>query len=159
MVSLARSEDAVPYMGGILGVFAMIAKRITVWRIRTPPAISCAANGTVLARVQVRKSGGSYQVRAGALSNGSYTYSSWYAISNASRPIELAWRAATTTSGTNGSLSLYVDNAKKQTLAGLRNGSCRLEDARLGAIDGLSGVTGTAYYDAFASTRSTLIGP
>ena len=87
--------------------------------------------------------------------NGSSQTTNWYTISNASHPIEIAWQALS-----SGSLSLWIDGALKQTRSGVANGNYRLEEVRLGPSNGItSGTTGTEYYDAFVSTRSTTIGP
>jgi hypothetical protein len=119
-----------------------------------------SASGVEIFRVQFRRSAGSYQVRGLVRTNsGSYPSTNWYTISNASHAIEIAWLAATTSGGANGSLSLWIDGALKQTRSGVANGAYRLEEVRLGAMSVTSGISGTEYWDAFASTRTTLIGP
>ena len=112
-------------------------------------------SGTIIFRVQYRKNGSNYQIRAGALNNGSTTYTNWYTVSNAAHPIEIAWQ-----SNTGASFSLYLDGALKQTLTGLNTGSYLLDRIRMGPSGGLSSSTsGTEYFDAFVSTRVSYIGP
>ena len=120
-----------------------------------------SASGTVIFRVEFRRSAGNYQVRALARDNGGANHNtSWYTISNASHAIEIEWKAATTSSSTDGSLSLWLDGTFKQTRGGIANGSYRLEDVRLGVTGNVSsGSSGTEYFDAFVSTRTTYIGP
>lgn len=119
-----------------------------------------SSSGTTLWQVQVRKSSGAYQIRASLRTNsGGTTSTNWYTISNASHAIEINWIAASTSNGTNGSLGLWIDGTAKQTLSNISNGNYRLEEVRLGASNIPSGVSGTEYFDAFASTRTSYIGP
>lgn len=113
-------------------------------------------SGTVIFRVQYRKSGSIYQIRAGILNNGSTTYTNWYAISNvAAHPLEIAWQA-----NTSASFSLFIDGNLKQTLTNKNTASYRLDRTRMGPSGGLSSSTsGTEYFDAFYSTRTSYIGP
>jgi hypothetical protein len=68
--------------------------------------------------------------------------------------VEVAWDAAA------GSLSLSVDGAASDGLAGLSISDYRLETADLGAIGGLSSTAaGVLRFDEFASARSFAIGP
>jgi subtilisin family serine protease len=120
-----------------------------------------SSSGTAIFRVQFRRSAGNYQVRGLVRTNsGSTLTTSWYTLSNASHAIEIAWLAASTSSSSDGSLSLWLDGALKQTRSGVANGSYRLEEVRLGPANGLSsGITGVEYYDAFVSTRTSYVGP
>lgn len=122
--------------------------------------IARTGSASTTMRVQYRLSSGAYQIRAGAINNGSTQYTSWYTIANASTTIEVAWQAASTSTGTNGVLTLWLNGASKQTLSSLKNGTQRIEDIRLGIPGGLvSGMSGTEYFDGFVSTRTTYIGP
>jgi hypothetical protein len=120
-----------------------------------------SSSGAAIFRLQFQRTSGVYQVRGIVRTNsGAEQTTNWYTISNASHAIEVAWQAASTTSGSNGSLSLWIDGTLKQTRSNVANGSYRLEEVRLGAVSGVtSGISGTEYFDAFASTRSTYIGP
>ncbi len=120
-----------------------------------------SSSGVIIVRIQLRRSSNLYQIRSGVrANNGTYSYTSWYTITNAAHPIELSWIAATTSGGTNGSSKLWIDGVLKGTKANLSNGTYRLEDIVLGPSVGLtSGTTGTEFYDAFVSTRTTYIGP
>jgi hypothetical protein len=110
--------------------------------------------GTTIFRVQYRLNAGSAQIRAQVARQGGSTNSNWYTISNAAHPIEIAWQSAG-----SASFSLYIDGALKQTLNGLNTSSYLLGTARLGPSSISSGSSGTEYFDAFVSTRSTYIGP
>ncbi len=120
-----------------------------------------SAGGTTIFRVQLRRSSGAYQIRGQARADGGANLSTgWYTISNASHVIEIAWQAATTRGGSDGALSLWLDGAPKQTRGGVANGGARLEEVRLGPSSGLTGgMSGAEFFDAFASTRGSYIGP
>ncbi len=123
--------------------------------------IGRSGTGTVIFRIQLRLSSGTYQVRGVAILNsGTTATTNWYSISNARHAIEVAWQAASTTNGSNGTISLWVDGIQKQAKTGLANGSYRVEDVRLGPSGGAgNGVSGTVYFDSFASNRTSYIGP
>jgi len=108
--------------------------------------------------VQVRRQnagGGTYQVRLAVLRAGGTTTTSWYAISNAAHSVEIAWQSSTTASA-----SLYTDGTLRQTLTGLNTSAYTLESVRLGPSAGLVGTaSGTLYFDAFVSKRSSYVGP
>ena len=108
--------------------------------------------------VQARRQsagGGTYQVRLAVLRAGGTTTTNWYTISNAPHSIEIAWQSSTTASA-----SLYTDGTLRQTLTGLNTSAYLLETVRLGPSAGLaSGASGTLYFDAFVSKRSSYVGP
>lgn len=109
--------------------------------------------------IQVRKAILGYEIQAGALANnGTVKYTAWKAVSDAPHTIEIGWAAATTTSGTNGSTTLWVDGLAASTVSGIANGSQRIDDARLGPQSIPTGVAGTEYFDGFVSTVSSYIG-
>lgn len=116
--------------------------------------------GKVIFNLQLRRSSGVFQVRATALTNSGTTQATnWYTLQGGSNSIEIAWQAATTSSGTNGSVSLWLNGTLQQAKTGLTNGSYRLDEVRLGPVGNIpSGTGGTEYYDAFVSTRTTYIG-
>ncbi len=118
-----------------------------------------AANGNEIAVVQIRRVSVGYEIRTGArLDGGTVKYGAWAAIGDAPHTIELGWSAATGT-GRNGTVGLWVDGTAGSTLSGLTNGSGRVEAARLGPQSIPSGVSGTEYFDSFASTTTRYIGP
>jgi len=112
-----------------------------------------SANQNVF-RVQLRRSSGQYQIRSVVSRSGGTTSTSWYTITNAYHAIEIAWQSAT-----SASFSLYIDGTLKRTLTGLNTSASLLDSVRLGPSAGLSGVSGTEYFDAFVSTRTSYIGP
>lgn len=116
-----------------------------------------AAN-TAIFQVQFRRQttgGGTYQVRLAVLRSGGTTTTSWYPIANASQPIEIAWQ-----SGSSASASLSINGVLRQTLTGLNTSAYTLESVLLGPSAGLTaGASGVMYFDAYSSTRNTLIGP
>lgn len=117
------------------------------------------AAGTTIFRVQFRRqnaAGGTYQVRASALSAGAFVNTDWFNINNnAANPVEIAWA-----SGPAASFSLYVHGGLQQTLTGLDTSAYLLDTVQLGPSVGLTGAaSGTLYFDAFVSRRYTVIGP
>ncbi len=118
------------------------------------------SSGSVIFRLQLQLASGVYQVRVAALaSNGKTLSTGWYSITNAPHAIELAWQAASTTKGSDGSVSLWLDGTLKETRGSIANGSFRLEDVLFGAQTVPSGTLGTEYFDAYTSTRTSYIGP
>jgi N-acetylglucosamine-6-sulfatase len=116
---------------------------------------------TIVLRVQLRYSNGSYQIRA-ALRNDSSTWTSstWFTISNASHSIEIDWRASTASGANNGGLTVWIDGTQRADLAGIDNDTRRIDRVRLGAVTGIdNGTRGTYYFDSFESRRQTYIGP
>ncbi len=116
------------------------------------------ASGRTLVVAQVRAATGGYEIRVGANSSDTVKYSAWTAVTNAALAIEVSWQAATTSAGKNGLASIWIDGTLKQSVAALTNGTQRLEDARLGPQNLSRTVTGTEYFDAFASTKGSYIG-
>ena len=113
------------------------------------------AGGNEIFSVQYRTSGSKYQVRAGLLNRGRQSYTSWYTLSNAAHPIEIAWQ-----SSANASFSLYIDGALASTMNNKNTSSYLVDRVRMGPSGGLgSSTSGSEYYDAFASTRTSYIGP
>jgi subtilisin family serine protease len=118
------------------------------------------SSGSVILRVQLQLASGTYQVRIATLTGSGKTLTtSWYSIANSPHAIELAWNAASTAKGSNGSVSLWLDGTLKETRGSVANGSFRLEDVLLGPQSVPSGTSGTEYFDAYTSTRTSYIGP
>jgi FtsP/CotA-like multicopper oxidase with cupredoxin domain len=119
--------------------------------------------GTTLFRVQYRRNGGvagTYQVRGQVTTSTGGTVSTpFVTITNAPHAIEIAWSATNATGATR--LQLFVDGATPVAPIATGNTSTfRLETVRLGRSAGTNGgATGTLYFDQFASTRRTVIGP
>lgn len=113
---------------------------------------------TAIFQVQFRRqnaAGGTYQVRLAVLRAGGTSTTSWFNITNAPHAIEIAWQSAGAASA-----RLYTDGTLRQTLTGLNTSAYLLESVRLGPSAGLvSGATGSMYFDAFVSTRNTIVGP
>jgi hypothetical protein len=125
------------------------------------PFYGYAGTSTTITRMELRFSGGSYQIRA-ALINNNTTWSStpWVTLSDAPHALELDWRAATSSSATNGGLTFWVDGVQQGNISGIANGTRRIDRARLGAVSGLDTSTrGVAFFDAFESRRLNYIGP
>ncbi len=116
---------------------------------------------TVVLRIELRLSKGSYQLRAALRNDGSgWTSSGWFTIGDAPHFVELAWQAATAIGANNGSLTFWIDGLQRASLTGIDNDTRRIEQVRLGAIEGLdTGTRGTYYFDAFESRREAYIGP
>jgi uncharacterized protein YjiK len=113
--------------------------------------------GVDLVRLEFRRANLNYQVQAVIRTDaGSYIGTSWYTVTDAPHPIEIDWQAATSAGANNGSLSLWIDDTLSQTLSGIDNDTHRVEQARLGPLQGVdAGTSGTEYFDAFESRRQT----
>ena len=118
--------------------------------------IALNGNNSTVFRVMYRLNNGQTQVRASVTRSGGTSNTSWVSINpNAANYIEVAWQ-----SSSNATLQLYTNGTLRQTLTGLNtsSSSLRVETVRLGPSGSLSGASGTEFYDAFASTRTTYIG-
>jgi hypothetical protein len=81
-------------------------------------------------------------------------------LSDASHYLEVEWRAATASGANDGYLTLWIDGTQQANLSTIDNDTWRVDRARLGALSSLdAGTSGTYYFDAFESRRSTYIGP
>ena len=100
--------------------------------------------------------GGTYQVRLSVQRTGGATNTGWFTVTNnAAHYIEIAWQA-----GSSATASLYTDGVLRQALSGLNTSAYTIESVRLGPSAGLvAGASGTLFFDAFASTRNSYIGP
>ena len=116
---------------------------------------------TAVARVDFRRSAGSYQIRARILDDASnWIDTAWFTISDASHFIELDWKASTAVAANNGSLTFWIDGTQQASLTGVDNDTWRIDRARLGAVSGIdAGTRGTYYFDAFEARRLSYIGP
>lgn len=114
------------------------------------------AAGQTAFELQVRRSNGNYQVRAVVSRTGGTTNTNWYNIANnAFTAIEIDWASAA-----SASFRLYTGGTLRQTLTNLNTGGFTLDTVRLGPQGTLNGLNGTTwYFDSFASTRRTVIGP
>jgi hypothetical protein len=112
--------------------------------------------GGTIFRVDYRRaSGGEAQLRAAVLSRGALAYTSWYAIpAGAATAIEVAWQ-----SSSMATFSLSTGGVIQESLRELDTHTSTADAVWLGPSTGLgSGRTGTAYFDAFVSTRTKTIG-
>jgi subtilisin family serine protease len=114
-----------------------------------------------LIRLELRRNAGAYQVRSSVRTDGgTYVAGSWFTISDGPHPIEIDWQAAASAGANNGYLSLWIDNALNQTRGSLDNDTLRVEEVRLGPLQGIDSATsGTEIFDDFVSRRTTPIGP
>jgi hypothetical protein len=115
----------------------------------------------IVLRVEFRRFNHTYQLRAGILSDADiWSDTSWVTITDASHFIELDWRAATPAGANNGGLTLWIDGIQQANLIGVDNDSHRIDRVRWGTVAGVDNKTRGAYYfDAFASRRTSYIGP
>jgi hypothetical protein len=120
-----------------------------------------AGTSTVVLRVELRFSSGAYQVRAALVDDGTvWTESTWLTISDASHSLEMDWRAASTAGANDGGLTVWIDGTQQADLTSIDNDTRRIDRARLGPLSSVDvGTSGTAYFDAFESRRSSYIGP
>jgi hypothetical protein len=110
--------------------------------------------------LRLRRSSGQYQVQASVRDNsGAWISTAWYILSNSSHYFELDWKAATSSTKSDGYLRLWINGINRTTLT-LANSNWRINRERLGAVDAIkNGTRGTIYFDAFESRRTTYIGP
>jgi hypothetical protein len=69
-------------------------------------------------RIQLQKTATSYQIRSGLLNDaGTWTDTSWYDVPNAWSAVEIHYQAF----ANSGSLTLWLDDAQKQSLTFIDN--------------------------------------
>jgi hypothetical protein len=116
-----------------------------------------SANQTVFT-VQLRRTSllfsVQYAVAATVSTAGGSTTTNWVNIpATGFTAVEIAWQ-----SGTSASFSLYTGGTLRQTLTGQNTSAFTLETVQLGPQGSLTNLSGTIYFDTFASTRTTVIG-
>ncbi|MBI5087999.1 MAG: hypothetical protein HZB15_03775 [Actinobacteria bacterium] len=112
-------------------------------------------NGTAITTIQIRANGTAYQIRATTrLDNGTTKYTTWTTLTNAPHTITLAWRAATTPTSADGTLTLTIDTTPT-TATNLTNTTQRIDQTRLGPQTLTTGISGTEYYDTYTTTQTT----
>lgn len=112
-------------------------------------------NKTVFRLQYRRTSAGAPQVRALARRAGGESATAWTSMTAGPHAVEIGWTARR-----HGRVELLVDGAVRGTVTGLSNATLRLQQVRLGPSAGLAaGTSGTEIYDAFASSRSTMLRP
>jgi len=120
-----------------------------------------AGASRAVARVELRRKSGNYELRSGILSESSgWVNTSWWYISDAPQVIEIEWGASDSVDAPNGLLTLWINEIQFETQGGIRNDGQQVDLVRLGAVAGIdSGTLGSMYFDAFESRRETHIGP
>jgi hypothetical protein len=119
---------------------------LTIFEARTP------TNGAAAFTVQYRINGGSPQLRTVLTRNtGATVVGNWVNLAAGRHTVQVDWVAATA-----GSLALKIDGTTVSTQTA-NTGTVRVETVLLGVTAGFTSTTsGTAYFDSFVSTRSTL---
>jgi hypothetical protein len=115
---------------------------------------------TAVGRVEFQYSGG-YQLRARTLTDGgSWVSTAWFPITDAPHSVEIDWRAASGPGANDGVITMWIDGVPKAMITTVDNDTRRIDRARLGAVGSVdAGTSGTYFFDAFVSHRSTFIGP
>lgn len=109
---------------------------------------------TGIMRIELRPYGGSYEIRAYALTDNSSVWvrGDWIPISDAPHTIEINWKAATVAGANDGAMVMSVDGAIQTNLTGIDNDTWRMDRVRLGAVSAVDATTsGTEYFDGFES--------
>jgi hypothetical protein len=120
-----------------------------------------AGASTAIARVDFRRSGGAYQIRARVRNDGSgWANTAWVSVSDSAHAVEVAWLAASGPGQNNGQLTLWIDGNQAGPVSAVDNDTRRVDRVRLGAVSGIdTGTRGAYYFDDFVSRRLTAIGP
>jgi hypothetical protein len=119
-----------------------------------------AASGATAVRIEFRYFSGTYQVRAGARTDGgTWLSTAWATLADSVHSLEVDWQAAGVNAH-NGALTFRVDGGQHGALTGLDNDTRRVDRALLGAVSGLDSRTrGVYFFDDFESRRATYLGP
>jgi hypothetical protein len=112
-----------------------------------------------LVTIVLRRLNGAYALMGRVrLDDGSRADTGFFPISDGVHWVELRWQKSST-AGSDGAFSFWIDGAMVASLDGLDNGDGRIDFARLGAISAKLGAAGTLYLDEFVSRRFDTIGP
>jgi RHS repeat-associated protein len=123
-----------------------------------------ASNSALVFNTDLVYEGGSYKLRNRVQKDdASYVLGTGYSISNDWHVVEIEWQASSAPGANDGFLSLWIDDVLQETISGVDNDNLStqaIDDVRLGAVNGVDATTsGTTYFDAFESRRSSYIGP
>jgi hypothetical protein len=120
-----------------------------------------SGSSTQVIRIEMRKSGGSFQLQAGLRNDINTWYSTgWTTITDASHSIEIFWLASTAPEANSGEITFWIDGTQAGRLTGIDNDKRHIDLVHLGVLAGIESATrGTVFFDAFESHRSTYIGP
>jgi PKD repeat protein len=80
-------------------------------------------------------------------------------INDGWQAIEIEWQAANAPGANNGYMKLFINNVLVDTMKNLDTDTRSITDVALGVSGVPVGTTGTVYFDAFDSRRSSHIGP
>jgi hypothetical protein len=117
-------------------------------------------SSTEALRVEFGQSLGIYRIRARIATNVfGWVNTAWINITDAPHIIEVDWRASTSASAKDGTLTFWIDEVQQGHVTGVDNHTHRLTQVRFGAVSAIDASTsGTFYLDAFASRREEYIG-
>lgn len=86
---------------------------------------------------------GAYQIRANIVNTGTtWVNTAWYTITDAPHVIEFDWKRASTSNGTDGYLTLWIDGTQRENKTGIGNGNRLIDKVQLGMVGGRD--TGTS---------------
>ena len=110
---------------------------------------------TVVLRVELRYSSGSYQVNVSALDDGTtWKTTGNFNITDAPHLIEFDWLASTSSGANNGTLTYWIDGVQKALITGIDSDTRRIDSMRFGPVSGLdTGTRGTYFMDEVESQR------
>jgi large repetitive protein len=103
--------------------------------------------------VEFQNDRGTYKIRVRTLNDrGSWISSVWIPVSDNGHFIEIDWKAASSRTSSNGSLTLAIDSKQVAALKQIDNDTRHIGPVSLGAINWMaSSTTGSIYFDTFES--------
>jgi hypothetical protein len=104
---------------------------------------------------------GKYNIRINGVDDkGNWLSSVWVRISDEPHSLEISWKASVSTNTGNGEYTLWIDGKQKTSLTSIDNDTRRVDEIRIGVVDGLDNRTrGIIFFDGFISRRQSYIGP
>lgn len=96
--------------------------------------------------------------------NGTFADSPFINITNGAHWIEVDWQRASTPSGTDGQVRIWIDGGASEgvptaVISNIANGNQGVDRTWMGTINIKPGASGTLFFDEFESRRQTYIGP
>ncbi len=110
--------------------------------------------------IELRSIYDEYQIRISTLDDSdNWVNSYWFPISNDPHAIELEWQASSSSTSTDGQITFWIDGLEKSQISDMDNDTKRIDNIQLGVLNISSSlITGTVFFDDFASKRTSYIG-
>ena len=114
----------------------------------------------VVARIELRRSAGEFQVRVQAVNDeGAWFSTAWGTLVPETNAIEIYWQAASAPGADDGECTVWVNDIQLGSVIDIDNDTRRVDNAYWGVIEGIDSTTrGVVFYDLYESRRDRHVG-